>query len=878
MLNKVTFQASFIALCTMLSVGAYAIADAPKPVDIPAGDLSVALLKLSKQYGADLVYRPEQVHGLKTHGVHGSLTTEQAVTQLLQGTPLELRTDPSGAMLIAPPVSTGDSGQSTTQNASSGSSDDANVNKEAGKKSSQDFRVAQVDQNAAGPQVVESQNGERKKKEEGLTEIIVTANRREQSAQNVAGALQVFSGPELDRLGANQFSDYLLAVPAVSFRDQGAGAERISLRGISNVAGSDNGITAPSSTVGLYLDDISISDTSNLPDIATYDLKRIEVLEGPQGTLYGEGAMGGAIKIVLNEPNLTSVEAKADTTLSDTQGGGFNYGARGLVNIPLLTDKVALRVSATYQNLDGFIDNVYDGKHNIDGSNEYSVRGLLLARMNDNFTAELLALQNVEHQKQFHQEDPLLGDLKIYSVEPIFNDVKNDVFGLTLKYDIGFANFTSISSYYSAQRQQLIRVPVLATPVFGQFGAVTQDPITFDLDLNSVAQELRMVSQGDNRLDWVVGAFFKYKRQRGIGDLFITQSDLPSVNAGLTNAMLPTLPASGTYLYNDTTDTYKQYAGYGEVTYKAVRNLELTAGLRWFHEVVSTDNGFIGYSILAGATATEIATFPNSRVIPKFAISYHVTPDHTVYAQAAQGFRSGITNINQSLGVGGDGAKPDTLWNYEVGTKTKWADGALILNSALFYVDWKDIQTIETEISPISHSTIGFFGNGGNAEIYGGEVELTAAPIDNVLLGTTFGYTHSEMTKVINAASIPGAELPNVPKITASGFGEYRFHLSSERDSYVHFDVQHIDAQATRPITSTSADPSVNGAWVKGYTLGNVRVGFDSKRWGVALFVNNLWNERAELGRGVTGAGAIYNLERYTITRPRTFGLTFSVF
>jgi len=144
-------------------------------------------------------------------------------------------------------------------------------------------------------------------------------------------------------------------------------------------------------------------------------------------------------------------------------------------------------------------------------------------------------------------------------------------------------------------------------------------------------------------------------------------------------------------------------------------------------------------------------------------------------------------------------------------------------------------------------------------------------------LGTTFGYTHSRMTQVIAAASLPGAELPNVPEKTVSGFGEYRFPLTSVGDSYVHVDVQHVDAQATRPITAISNDPSLNGAWVNGYTIGNLRAGFEGRRWGVALFVNNLWDERAQLGRGVTGAGAIFNLERYTIARPRTFGLMFSV-
>jgi iron complex outermembrane recepter protein len=859
--------ASLVCLCLVgLANADNAKASIRKDLNVPAEDLSPALQTVATTYEFQVLYPTSIVKDLKTSGAVGSLTSDEALRKVLTGTGLTYKfLDSNTITVFATPA------PSATSAAVDQSKTTQNKAKE-GQNNSNSFRVAQVDQGKGSGAAAVGNQASSNAPSGGLAEIIVTATRREESAQNVPGGLQVFSGSDLDRQGANQFADYLLTVPGISFRDQGAGAERIAIRGVSNVAGSDNGITAPTSTTGLYLNDISISDTSNLPDIATYDLKRVEVLKGPQGTLYGDGSMGGAVKMVLNEPDLNEAQMKADTTVSDTQGGGVNYGGRALMNIPLIPEKLALRIAGTYQNLDGFIDNTYNGQSNINSSREYSVRGLLLGQITDKFSAEVLILESAEHQDHFNQEDPSLGDLKIVSVEPEFNNVKNDVFGLTLKYDAGFAELSSISSYYSAQRQQVIRVPVLANPVFGAFGTVTQDPLAFDIALDSVAQELRLVSEGDNRFDWVVGGYFRNKRQRGIGNIFIAQSDLPSVNAGLAADMLPTLPSSGTILATDETDRYKEYAFYGEGTYKIIKGLDFTAGLRWYHETVSEDSLYVGNSILAAASGAFNDTTDYSGVIPKFALAYHITDNHIAYAQASEGFRSGTVNVNQSFQVGGVAAKPDTLWNYELGLKTKWADGRLLLNGSAYYIDWKDVQTFEAATSPISHTEIGFFGNGGNARIDGLEIELAAAPTHSILLGATLGYTHSKMTTVTDGSSILGATLPNVPALTESAFGEFRFQLIRAADSYVRLDAQHIDAQATRPITTTS-----DGAWVNAYTLASLHAGFDTERWGLAFFIDNISNERAELGRGITGAGAIYNLERYTIARPRTFGLRFSV-
>ncbi len=306
MLNKATFQATFVALCTMLSASAYAVADTPKQVDIPEGQLSVALLKLSKEYGADLVYRPEQVHGFRTHGAHGSLTMAQAATQLLQDTPFELRTDPSGAMLIAPP-SAGSVQGNNPAGVSNGARDAGDYSKEAGKKdSSQDFRVVQVAEGAAwAPAVSDDRRSERKQQE--LLEIVVTGTHI-RGIDNKTNPIIVIDRAQIDRSGYSSTQDLFRSLPQ-NFASGDASedgvyggnanaarnaeyASGINLRGlgVSSTLVLLNGHRLVPSAFG------SIVDVSQIP-LAAID--RVEILTDGSSAIYGSDAVGGVVNIIL---------------------------------------------------------------------------------------------------------------------------------------------------------------------------------------------------------------------------------------------------------------------------------------------------------------------------------------------------------------------------------------------------------------------------------------------------------------------------------------------------------------------------------------------------------------------------------------------------
>src|ERR1700722_11335503 len=348
MLTSVTIRSTLAAVACAISVSAYAIADQPKQIDIQGGELFEALLQLSNQYGADLVYRPEQVHGLKTHGAHGNLTSEQAVTKLLEGTQLQVKTDPTGAMIITPPV---------TAAAKSA----AELNKEDTQQKSywDRFRVAEVDQGASSnfSSVGADQNSNTGQIVR-LEEVVVTASKRTEDIEHVGGAVSAISGDVLAERSADSLQDYVAFIPGLSLQSQGAaGYGVVTIRGI---APQGNG-----AAVATYIDESPVGASGNTTesafftaDLDPYDLERVEVLKGPQGTLYGASSMGGVIKYVTRAPSLTTTEINTSEDFNTVDNGSGGVKVRGSISTPLIDEVLGVRASAYYRHDSGFIDDV----------------------------------------------------------------------------------------------------------------------------------------------------------------------------------------------------------------------------------------------------------------------------------------------------------------------------------------------------------------------------------------------------------------------------------------------------------------------------------------------------------------------------------------
>lgn len=726
-----------------------------------------------------------------------------------------------------------------------------------------------------------------------VDEIVVTAQRREQNLQEVPSSLQVFQGDLLERLGVNDFDDYMPSVAGAGYTKLGSGTVKLGMRGVSNLTGSQFGVTDSASTVGLYLNDIPIQGTASLPDLAIYDLSRIEVLKGPQGTLYGEGAMGGAIKMILNSPDPTNVEAKGDVTLSHTESGGFNYLLRSAVNVPLIQDRVGLRLVGTYRDNSGFVDNIAQGVKNINDESHWSLRGLLGAELNDWLSAEVLVMHDRLEQDDFSDVRPQLGDLVANTFEDRYNNNTFDLYALTLKADLGGAELTSATSYAVNDRAFAQRYPLGLDSVLVSLGAApvgsNNEALLTTSDQKTFTQEIRLASNDEGRLQWTVGAFYRDRRHDFCGGGFA--QSVPAFNAALVDLFgagaAPFLFTDNPYrictpdgqvalLERFGKEKFEQYALYGEATYDITDRLDFTLGLRWYQEDLFLAQQLSATGVYAPAS-TSMATLSvsDNGIVPRFALSYKATDDVLLFASASQGFRSGGPNLNSTI-AGPALYDSDKIWNYEVGSKTSWFDGRLVVNGSFYYIDWSDIQAlqiIQVQLAPppAPPSNVAFTGNGGKARIYGIDLEILAQPSENWQFGTALSISDGKLTDPADTTAAVGSALPNHPEETISAFVQYSHPVSSIGTGFIRFEVQHVAKQAF--VLDTPQNRALQGGadiFLNAYELGKIRIGLDAEHWGVHFYVDNLWDERADLA-----VGNLVTLNTITVNQPRTIGVTF---
>lgn len=705
---------------------------------------------------------------------------------------------------------------------------------------------------------------------EAPAEIVVTATRRESTLQSVGAPIQVISGAQLDRAGASRFEDYILAVPSVSFRDQGNGATRLALRGISNVAGADSGAGSTVSTVGLYLGDIPIQGTSVLPDLAIYDLQRVEVLKGPQGTLYGEGAVGGAVRFLPNPVRLSRFEGSAELAGFVPEAGDFGWRARGALNLPIIADHLGVRLVASYRNEGGFIDNIRTGVNDANSAEGYSVRATLRAEPTDRLALEVFGMVNRDRLDDFNQVNSLLGDLQNNLAERQYNLSRMKLFAGTINYDFGAAQLTSVTSYGTFDRNFRVRFPALG-PILRRFGTVTAEPENFDVDQRTITQETRLVSVGDNRFDWVLGYFFRDRRSLSYISIDLLPDDLASVNSGLAALNLATFP-SEQLVVSHIDDFYKQHAVYGEGTYGITDTLDLTIGLRWFVERIHFRSSTDSSSILASLRNRNAGSLIERGVIPRFNLTWRPSRSITAYAQVAKGFRSGGVNFQAALGAGEPTYGSDNLWNYELGLKTSFLDGQVRANLAAYRTDWSDIQSNFFLFLPALNLDLGLINNGGVARIYGLEGEIFVQPVRGLTFSANAAYLDAKLKEPAPGSNIiAGQQLPNAPAVTFATSGEYRSSVGENTSAWIKADYQFTDKQRLRFATRT-----FDGFPLDAYGIANARVGLDIDSHTIQLFVQNIFDTRGQLGQGLSLLTNTANPEILTITRPRTIGVQFS--
>ncbi|MFC3051526.1 TonB-dependent receptor [Kordiimonas pumila] len=692
-------------------------------------------------------------------------------------------------------------------------------------------------------------------------EIVVTALRRDQRLQDVPAALSVLGATKLYDRGAKDFRDYLQVVPGVSFGETGYRSSRVVIRGVSD------GLGTTASLAGIYIDEVPVTETRQPTfDPSIYDVERVEVLKGPQGTLYGSGSMGGTIRVILNKPQLDGFEGQTEGTIGDVSHGGINYKLDSVLNIPIVTDKLGLRVVGSYRNDSGFIDDTLRNETNANSIEKKNVRVALRWKPSDLTTIDAAYLYQKEDLGTPNFSEAMPGD-PIYTQRRQYRQTgpsETELYSFTLNHEFSFGSLVSSTNYldkFSAAnidatnsfRGIMGMITGVLIPTSEGFGINTEG------DYRVFSQEVRLASHSGDTIEWLIGGFYS-EVKNGFAQ-YADLSSAPSVSSLLTGKQV------FDSLENDKT---RQLAAFGEITWNATEKLALTAGLRVFD--IDQDVEQFGSGILAGGSSQVNLEANSSSVNQKYRIAFKPTADSLLYAQAAQGFRQGGANgpVPQSI-CGADLANlgysstpsqygSDDLWSYEIGSKNTLLDSKATLNAAAYYTKWSNIQNLVS----LPTCLFSFTGNAGEAEIKGIDLDTSIQPIEGLSLGVALSYVDAKITETAPGIKPNvGDRLPFVAKWSWAANARYEFPLTALVTAFVYTDVNYVGKR-----WNTFEGNGVTATQLPSYYLANLRFGIMKDSWTASIFATNLFNKYYAVNRQ-TSAVQTYDV----VGEPRVIGV-----
>jgi len=755
------------------------------------------------------------------------------------------------------------------------------------------------------------------------TEIVVTASKRSSTVQNTPISITAVSGAELQERGITNFAAMAQSTPGVSLKSEGPGQTEIELRGMTSSGGN-------SPTVGFYLDDIPLTPPAGAQngkvviDPTLYDLKRVEVLRGPQGTLYGSGSMGGTVRLISNQPDTTKFEGSAESTLSGTDGGNFNHSDNVMVNIPLVRDTLALRVVGTEAFTSGWINRIVTSPYpssSVDGSTRgdvqnapiekqytgsnaqqlYGVRATLLWQPISRLSVTPSFFYQTSKQDGISAYDSTPGTNAHYqpfdTAEPLTDTIR--IYSLNLDYKFDGFSVTSSTAYWKRRATQIedgsedFNNPNtgatyasnngLANP--GYYGPTGSGTVSGKEDdpSSQFSEELRAASSGMGRLSWVVGAF--YSKFKATWNFTGTTSN-PSAYMDLGTFA----PATTTHWFDAVSPTTEsQYALFGETTYALTSKLKFTAGVRYYKYDYKFSSTISGWgSGLGAATPSESGLIKQSEdgFNPKFNLSYTFSPDLMAYATIAKGSRPGGGNaqypvtgpywsaVFAAYKFAGEKwpsiYEPDSVWSYEIGEKARFFNRRLTINASFYYEDWDNIQLLALPGDWALNI------NGNRAKIYGGEIETHAVLGAGFELSVSGGFTHARVDSGPHWQITPTDRLSDVAPVTANAILNYSRSLTNKFTLTAQVENAYVGARYS---LAFPYGYSLNGEYIQlpGYDLTNIRLGIKSvDGWSGALFANNLFNKRAELESLFQETLPAASFNRIVTNQPLTAGVDLS--
>jgi iron complex outermembrane recepter protein len=675
------------------------------------------------------------------------------------------------------------------------------------------------------------------KPEEALQEVIVTAQKFRQRAMDVPISLAVISASELGKTQVRDLGDLMSYVPGLTVEDTGI-AVRIAIRGIGNIDGSG-------ALVGTYLDDADVTTGSIVGiDLSTYDLARVEVLRGPQGTLYGEGSEGGTIRYITNKPDLSAFEMDTDVSALFDQYGAPGSRVVSVLNTPIVPGKLGLRVAADFDHEGGWVDQPAAGQKNVNGGDITDARIEARWFPTEGLTADATEVIHRASLGPVTGEDASGNYTQPFSLmnTPV-QETNYNISNLTISWRPGGANLlnstTYISLYNVVKNEGLIGEDYAPpTPLFEAYYPVN----ALNAQNRVFSDELRVADGGHSPWRWTVGAF--YRRY--------TLSGLPfDAYFGLVGVGGPGLPASpvafpATFLRS------KSWSGFGDTSYLLFDRLTIGVGVRYFRDAQTT--------LALFNTQEQAATFTSTD--PRVYLRYGISRDVNVYASAAKGFRSGGFNSS-----GEPGFAPEHVWTYELGTKMRRFGGRMSLDADVFLSNYDDYQSVGLEPPP-NPSLLEITENAGTARIKGVEADVTWTPVASWRVGLSGDYIDARLV-TINVGEPEydvGDPLNLVSRYQATGFVEREFSWLDKAGS-IRLD---YSERAPAPYRDLSV-----GSFFYSHSDYLHLLNLDwNLQWnenlGLGFFAENLLNDR-----GYIGAIVIQNDSPRE--RPRTFGVKFDV-
>lgn len=734
-----------------------------------------------------------------------------------------------------------------------------------------------------------------------IEEVIVTAQRREQTLIEVPQSISVVGGETLERQQASSFMDYAALIPGFTVTQDNPGESRLILRGINT--------GSVGATVGNYVDDAPFGSSGSLSnggvlaaDFDTFDVARVEVLRGPQGTLYGSNALGGVLKFITAEPSTAGFEGKAQAGLESVKSGGTSYTANAMINVPM-GETLAFRASGFYRDTAGYIDAIGRAGSDINGSSSFGGRASLLFKPSDDLSIRLFALaQNIEVDSPGSFEaNPLtlkpvnaitgaLQGSKRTRYERIAdrNDVDYRLYTGTVSWNVGFADLTSVTSYSKQHQNQFAdqTTNTLRPTVNAIYAPTAPNSVGFGVfqtvDVEKFTQEVRLASPDNDKFEWLVGVYYTDEKtqlfQRFDPFTLATQAFIPRpvVFGGrqLQEFVVATIDAN-----------YEETAAFGSATLYLTDRFEITAGGRYSH---NKQDSFQDITQLGTPNAT---LGDSSEGVFTWSISprYELAERASLYARVAKGYRPGGPNFVPA------GAGPgfptefdaDTLISYETGLRAETDDRRYSFDGSIYYLDWKDILITSTVVTAAGPA--GINANGRKARSYGAEITLTGRPIDGLSVVGTLAYTNAKLRDDTTPAAggtngpggLKGDRLPYTPEWQSNLSADYEWELADGMTAFVGGNLRFVGKQ-TAGFSAAYRTAFGRRILIESYATMDLRGGVIMDN-GVTItgFVKNLGDSN-----GVTSAGGYpfavpaalggtaAPLVRAATIRPRTMGFT----